>query len=255
MFFHKFVPFRRLVNAKKGGDLFTFGEFAWLLRLMREQRQARMDSHVQPSPAAPPSPTPPLSPSPPPFTHQMFFRKFIPFRRLVNAKKGNDLFSFGEFAWLLRLMREQRRGRMESHVQPQIDACRFDKIRFDFVGRFENLAEDVGAVLRRLNRTVGESYRAVGELGALKSSKDAHPTNAGSKLLELYDEVSGTMVVGAMMVEPGVGVGECVLRRLNRTVGESGAFKISKDAHPTNAGSKLLELYDKVSVSVAWSCE
>ncbi|CAI5472582.1 unnamed protein product [Closterium sp. Yama58-4] len=160
---------------------------------------------------------------------QMFFRKFIPFRRLVKAKKGNDLFTFGEFAWLLRLMREQRRGRMESHVQPQIDACRFDKIRFDFIGRFENLAKDVGVVLRRLNRNVGES-------GAFKISKDAHPTNAGSKLLELYDEVSG--------VCEDVGV---VLRRPNRTVGESGAFEISKDKHP-NAGSRLLELYAAVQI-------
>ncbi|CAI5519551.1 unnamed protein product [Closterium sp. Naga37s-1] len=117
------------------------------------------------------------------FWNKMFFRKFVPFRRLVNAKQGNDSFSFGEFAWLLRLMREQRRARMESHVQPQIDACRFDKIRFDFVGRFENLAEDVGVVLQRLNRTVGDS-------GAFNISKDAHPTNAGSKLLELYDEQS-----------------------------------------------------------------
>ncbi|CAI6006722.1 unnamed protein product [Closterium sp. NIES-65] len=159
------------------------------------------------------------------FWNKMFFRKFIPFRRLVKAKKGDDLFTLGEFAWLLRQMREQRRGRMESHVQPQIDACRFDKIRFDFVGRFENLAEDVGLVLQRLNRTVGES-------GAFKISKDAHPTNAGSKLLELYDEECED-------------VGE-VLRRLNRTVGESGAFEISKDAHATNVGSKLLELYDEV---------
>ncbi|CAI5486510.1 unnamed protein product, partial [Closterium sp. Naga37s-1] len=142
------------------------------------------------------------------FWNKMFFRKFIPFRRLVKAKKGDELFTFGEFAWLLRQMREQRRGRMESHVQPQIDACQFDKIRFDFVGRFENLAEDVGLVLQRLNRTVGES-------GAFKISKDAHPTNAGSKLLELYDE--------------------------------SGAFEISKDAHATNVGSKLLELYDEIS--------
>ncbi|GJP48615.1 hypothetical protein CLOM_g7906 [Closterium sp. NIES-68] len=117
------------------------------------------------------------------FWNKMFFRKFIPFRRLVKAKKGEDLFTFGEFAWLLRQMGEQRRGRMESHVQPQNDVCRFNKIRFDFVGRFENLAEDVGKVLQRLNRTVGAS-------GAFKISKDAHPTNAGAKLLELYDEQS-----------------------------------------------------------------
>eukprot|EP00475_Leptophrys_vorax_P005164 TRINITY_DN13113_c0_g2_i2.p1 TRINITY_DN13113_c0_g2~~TRINITY_DN13113_c0_g2_i2.p1 ORF type:complete len:140 (+),score=21.22 TRINITY_DN13113_c0_g2_i2:112-531(+) len=112
----------------------------------------------------------------------MFFRRIKPFRRLVKAK-GDDFFTFAEFTSLLRQVLEEKRETMESHVQPQADVCRLDAIKFDFVGQFERLADDVASIMGRLNQTLEGS-------SAFSVSKSAHPTNATNKLRELYDEVS-----------------------------------------------------------------
>ncbi|GJP52459.1 hypothetical protein CLOM_g11571 [Closterium sp. NIES-68] len=114
------------------------------------------------------------------FWNNMFFRGITPYRRLVEQQGGKDLFGFSDFAYLLRSVEERLRSYMESHVQPQMDVCRFDAIKFDFIGRFENLDADVAEVLHRLNKTDAS--------GAFSIGLNAHRTNAEDKLASLYDE-------------------------------------------------------------------
>ncbi|CAI5944021.1 unnamed protein product, partial [Closterium sp. NIES-64] len=114
------------------------------------------------------------------FWNKMFFRGITPYRKLVEEQGGKDLFGFSDFAYLLRSVEERLRSYMESHVQPQMDVCRFDAIKFDFIGRFENLDADVAEVLHRLNKTDAS--------GAFSIGLNAHRTNAEDKLTSLYDE-------------------------------------------------------------------
>ncbi|CAI7779449.1 unnamed protein product [Closterium sp. NIES-54] len=114
-------------------------------------------------------------------TRPDFFKfSFIRNPKLVEEQGGKDLFGFSDFAYLLRNVEERVRSYMESHVQPQMDVCRFDAIKFDFIGRFESLDADVAEVLHRLNKTDAS--------GAFSIGLNAHRTNAEDKLTSLYDE-------------------------------------------------------------------
>lgn len=62
----------------------------------------------------------------------------------------------------------------------QVDVCGLDFIKYDFVGRFENMDSDVAHVLKRLGRPRGSAF----ELG-----KNAHPTAASARLAAMYSEV------------------------------------------------------------------
>ncbi|CAI5519550.1 unnamed protein product [Closterium sp. Naga37s-1] len=115
-------------------------------------------------------------------TRPDFFKfSFIRNPKLMEEQGGKDLFGFSDFAYLLRNVEERVRSYMESHVQPQMDVCRFDAIKFDFIGRFESLDADVAEVLHRLNKTDAS--------GAFSIGLNAHRTNAEDKLTSLYDEV------------------------------------------------------------------
>ncbi|CAI5464857.1 unnamed protein product [Closterium sp. Yama58-4] len=114
------------------------------------------------------------------FWNKRFFHGTRPFQWLVEHQGGSDLLQFGDFVGLLRTMFKRRRRTMDPHVAPQVDVCRLNDIRFDFVGHFENLAEDVPVVMQRLNRTITSEAFSIG--------KSAHPTNARDKFLDLFDK-------------------------------------------------------------------
>ncbi|CAI7907738.1 unnamed protein product [Closterium sp. NIES-54] len=114
------------------------------------------------------------------FWNKRFFHGTRPFQWLVDHQGGSDLLQFGDFVGLLRTMLKRRRRTMDPHVAPQVDVCRLNDIRFDFVGHFENLGEDVPVVMQRLNRTITSEAFSIG--------KSAHPTNARDKFLDLFDK-------------------------------------------------------------------
>ncbi|GJP42346.1 hypothetical protein CLOM_g1920 [Closterium sp. NIES-68] len=114
------------------------------------------------------------------FWNKRFFHGTRPFQWLVEHQNGSDLLQFADFVGLLRTMFKRRRRTMDPHVAPQVDVCRLNDIRFDFVGHFENLAEDVPVVMQRLNRTITSEAFSIG--------KSAHPTNARDKFLDLFDQ-------------------------------------------------------------------
>ena len=62
-----------------------------------------------------------------------------------------------------------------------MDICNLDRIKYDFVGSFENFSADVKSVVDRFGGEHMEMFTA---------GKESHFTNADSKLASLYDQVS-----------------------------------------------------------------
>ena len=68
-----------------------------------------------------------------------------------------------------------------------MDLCGLDFIKYDFVGRFERLDEDVGKVLQIL-----QSQR----FSAFDLGKKSHPTNSDSRLTQLYQNKVSRLRLG-----------------------------------------------------------
>ena len=63
--------------------------------------------------------------------------------------------------------------------------CRLDAISFDFIGRFESLSRDASLVVERLHQPLSSITEAFGK------GREAHPTDAGKKLLHLFRDKVG----------------------------------------------------------------
>ena len=84
--------------------------------------------------------------------------------------------SFREF--LLRI-RESSYKKMNAHWRPQWASLGLNKMmQYDFIGRFENLEDDLQKVLNHLNHDVASRWK-------LKSHKP-HSTNANNRLKQYY---------------------------------------------------------------------
>ncbi|GJP32223.1 hypothetical protein CLOM_g16818 [Closterium sp. NIES-68] len=96
---------------------------------------------------------------------------------LERHPSGN--FSFAEF---LALVEEALKGdadAVENHIDKQIGLCGLDRVHYDFVGRFESMSADVGAVMRQLNTS---------DLGIFQKGKSLQLTGADQKSAQLYDK-------------------------------------------------------------------
>lgn len=118
----------------------------------------------------------------PPYTRQHWNRKFfgqLGFRASRFSKNPGGLLSFGQFVDLVGGVMRRERETIEPHIAPQMDMCALNEIKYDFVGRFENLEEDAKKVMGIIG---------VEKLSAFSIGKKDHPTNASSRLTTFYDE-------------------------------------------------------------------
>lgn len=76
-------------------------------------------------------------------------------------------------------MDHQANGQTCAVVSVQTDLCGLDDVKYNFVGKFETLAEDVKSVTARFGHK---------NLSVFKFN--VHPTNTDSKLQNLYTKVS-----------------------------------------------------------------
>ncbi|GJP34520.1 hypothetical protein CLOM_g18958 [Closterium sp. NIES-68] len=114
------------------------------------------------------------------FWNLNFFGHLAYFRQMNNRTGGN--FTFPEFVRLVEYgMRFDRRKNMDNHLAPQSLLCGLDRIKYDFVGRFENMEEDVKHIMRRLGREPGDAF----DFG-----KKIHPTKSRDQMLKLYSDAA-----------------------------------------------------------------
>ncbi|MGQ7848773.1 sulfotransferase family 2 domain-containing protein [Granulosicoccus sp. 3-233] len=88
--------------------------------------------------------------------------------------------SFGDF---VKVVCSQETIDMNNHWKPQVDQILFDKIKYDFIGKFESLDDDFAKIVHRLS---GDQY------GQLEQSKNK--TGSNSKLAEYYSPAIEAMV-------------------------------------------------------------
>ncbi|CAI7920476.1 unnamed protein product, partial [Closterium sp. NIES-54] len=109
------------------------------------------------------------------YWNERFFRFVRPQFELLKGE--DDLVSFPDFMRLVALMKKNFRWKMDRHVAPQVDVCFMQMIKYDFVGRFENLEEDAKYVVNRF----GGDHLDIFNFGV-----NAHQTRADTKLVKKY---------------------------------------------------------------------
>ncbi|CAI5490760.1 unnamed protein product [Closterium sp. Naga37s-1] len=113
------------------------------------------------------------------YWNERFFMGIPAYKTFMKSRNGSDFIPFSTFMSFLQQRATRCVECMDPHVRPQIDLCKLDAIRYDFIGRFENLEEDVAKVTWHF----GEE-----EKNPFHDAHWAHPTNASARLLELYDK-------------------------------------------------------------------
>ncbi|GJP33706.1 hypothetical protein CLOM_g18228 [Closterium sp. NIES-68] len=117
------------------------------------------------------------------YWNEAFFKYIRPQWEKVKDTKG--LVTFPNFVKLVGELMKRHRWRMDRHIASQSDICFMDKIKYDFVGRFENLEEDAKYVVNRF----GGDHLDIFNFGV-----NAHFTNADSKLAKKYDKETYELV-------------------------------------------------------------
>ncbi|CAI7823905.1 unnamed protein product [Closterium sp. NIES-53] len=115
------------------------------------------------------------------YWNERFFAGLQAYNELMKSQNGSDFIPFSTFMSFLQMQATRYVARMDPHVRPQINLCKLNSIRYDFIGRFENLEEDVAKVMQQFGKEGKDAFNI---------GHGAHPTNASDKLLELYDQVS-----------------------------------------------------------------
>ncbi|CAI5504382.1 unnamed protein product [Closterium sp. Naga37s-1] len=115
--------------------------------------------------------------------NEQFFKYIRPHWEKVKGK--DDLVSFPDFVKLVAKLMQNHRWRMDRHIASQSDICFMDKIKYDFVGRFENLEEDAKYVVNRF----GGDHLDIFNFGV-----NAHQTRADEKLAKKYDKETYELV-------------------------------------------------------------
>ncbi|CAI5499235.1 unnamed protein product [Closterium sp. Naga37s-1] len=117
------------------------------------------------------------------YWNEQFFKYIRPHWEKVKGK--DDLVSFPDFVKLVAKLMQNHRWRMDRHIASQSDICFMDKIKYDFVGRFENLEEDAKYVVNRF----GGDHLDIFNFGV-----NAHQTRADEKLAKKYDKETYELV-------------------------------------------------------------
>ncbi|CAI6000725.1 unnamed protein product [Closterium sp. NIES-65] len=101
-----------------------------------------------------------------------FFHNIAPYRQLLDRNNGSDLFDFPDFVELTWHMEKNKRCIMDPHIMPEADVCELHRIKYDYVGRFENYEHDVAEVLSRFGKDANDAF-SIG--------RGVHPTDASDK--------------------------------------------------------------------------
>ncbi|CAI5466488.1 unnamed protein product [Closterium sp. Yama58-4] len=117
------------------------------------------------------------------YWNEQFFKYIRP--QWERVKGRDDLVSFPDFVKLVAKLMHNHRWRMDRHIASQSDICFMDKIKYDFVGRFENLEEDAKYVVNRF----GGDHLDIFNFGV-----NAHQTRADTKLAKKYDKETYELV-------------------------------------------------------------
>ncbi|MFC6669104.1 sulfotransferase family protein [Marinobacterium aestuariivivens] len=113
-------------------------------------------------------------------------RRSFPSREVYDALgKSEELVTFKEF---IELVCEQNSVKQNSHWRRQVDDVMLCKIKFDFVGKFENLNNDLLCVSKLV---FGDILPELLDLGINYSPSK---TNASDKLYEWYDQYLESLV-------------------------------------------------------------
>ncbi|CAI7786830.1 unnamed protein product [Closterium sp. NIES-54] len=88
---------------------------------------------------------------------------------VIQLRTGFQI-TFDEFVDFLGEAWEiESRFHLDVHIVPQTLLCALDRIKYDFVGRFENMDEDVMALMRRFGREPGDAFSFGKKLQKTKS--------------------------------------------------------------------------------------
>ncbi|CAI5481554.1 unnamed protein product [Closterium sp. Yama58-4] len=117
------------------------------------------------------------------YWNEQFFKYLRPQWEKVKGK--DDLVSFPDFVKLVAKLMQNHRWHMDRHIASQSDICFMDKIKYDFVGRFESLEEDAKYVVNRF----GGDHLDIFNFGV-----NAHQTRADTKLAKKYDKETYELV-------------------------------------------------------------
>ncbi|CAI7786710.1 unnamed protein product [Closterium sp. NIES-54] len=131
------------------------------------------------------------------------------------------LLSFEEFVRLLGdAWDEDRRWFLDEHIAPQNILCGLDRIRYDYVGRFESMDADVKALMHRFGRDPGDAF----DFG-----KKIHPTKSRDQLQQMFSN----KVRGMQALQDAKNQG------------------FAKETHPTKSRDQLQQMFtNKLSGSV-----
>ncbi|GJP67473.1 hypothetical protein CLOP_g24293 [Closterium sp. NIES-67] len=102
------------------------------------------------------------------------------------ARHPDGNFSFPEFVQLTEGALQH--PPTDNHIDTQVDLCALDAIKYDFVGRFESMMDDVRWVMQRLGT---EPY------GVFDSGHTLQATDADKRIAGLYDKVTFDTVTQA----------------------------------------------------------
>lgn len=102
-------------------------------------------------------------------------------KELPEVEEGNieKHMSFVKFVDLVDQMRKEKRDDMEAHIALQSDLCALSQVRYDFVGRMENLEEDSKRLMEALDMRTDSKLSELGH---------THATNSDAKLLKHYTQ-------------------------------------------------------------------
>ncbi|GJP43484.1 hypothetical protein CLOM_g2938 [Closterium sp. NIES-68] len=106
-----------------------------------------------------------------------FFHHVKPMYEAVKDSQG--LVTFPDFVRLVGKLLASHRADMDRHLAPQEDICALGAMKYDFVGRFERMEEDVKVVVDKFGGK---------HLDVFKFGKGAHFTDTDRRLAKLYDK-------------------------------------------------------------------
>ena len=100
------------------------------------------------------------------------------------GRDPDDVGQFVSFKEFVRAISTLQPYQMDNHWRPQADQLFLPRIRYDFIGRFEHMGEDLGEILTKI---AGRRLAAV--------DRDvSYRTNAATEITEYYDDEIADLV-------------------------------------------------------------
>eukprot|EP00475_Leptophrys_vorax_P043303 TRINITY_DN8291_c0_g1_i1.p3 TRINITY_DN8291_c0_g1~~TRINITY_DN8291_c0_g1_i1.p3 ORF type:complete len:230 (+),score=10.78 TRINITY_DN8291_c0_g1_i1:97-690(+) len=121
----------------------------------------------------------------------MWNHRIFGLERMQRMAGTNDMATRVDFPLAARMVEDVLRetgGNGDPHIATQSQLCGLHMIKYDFIGRFERLEDDVAAVVRHLNRSDVDPRRVFRQGSAI------HKTRAERRLRKAYDRATVAVV-------------------------------------------------------------